>query len=72
MAAGRFRREQPDLAQRLADTIDEVFDDSDAVVLVTKWAEYLDLMDREVAVSEERVPEELQPLLDRVRAQRSG
>lgn len=27
---------------------------------------------REVAVSEDRVPEELQPLLDRVRAQGSG
>jgi UDPglucose 6-dehydrogenase len=43
VAADRFRREQPDLAGRLAETIDEVFDDSDAVVLVTKWPQYLDL-----------------------------
>jgi UDPglucose 6-dehydrogenase len=43
VAADRFRIEQPDLAHRLAGTMDEVFDDSDAVVLVTKWAQYLDL-----------------------------
>ncbi|HEU4346864.1 MAG TPA: nucleotide sugar dehydrogenase, partial [Actinoplanes sp.] len=43
VAADRFRREQPDLAGRLAGTLDEIFDDSDAVVLVTKWPQYLDL-----------------------------
>jgi UDPglucose 6-dehydrogenase len=43
VAAERFRRERPDLAPLLCDTVDEVFDDSDAVVLVTKWSQYLDL-----------------------------
>ncbi|WP_305784213.1 UDP-glucose dehydrogenase family protein [Symbioplanes lichenis] len=43
VAADRFRREQPDLVQYLADDVETVFDDSDAVVLVTEWAEYLDL-----------------------------
>ena len=43
VAGDRFRHEQPDLAGRLAGTIDEVFDDSDAVVLITKWPQYLDL-----------------------------
>jgi UDPglucose 6-dehydrogenase len=43
VAGDRFQIEQPDLAHRLAGTLDEVFDDSDAVVLVTKWAQYLDL-----------------------------
>jgi len=43
VAGERFRREQPDLAGQLADTIDEVFDDADAVILVTKWDHYLDL-----------------------------
>ncbi|GAA2523694.1 UDP-glucose/GDP-mannose dehydrogenase family protein [Winogradskya consettensis] len=43
VAADRFRREQPDLAPYLADDVADVFDDSDAVVLVTEWAQYLDL-----------------------------
>jgi UDPglucose 6-dehydrogenase len=43
VAGDRFRDEQPDLAPLLCDTIDEVFDDSDAVVLVTEWSQYLDL-----------------------------
>jgi UDPglucose 6-dehydrogenase len=43
VAAERFARERPDLASRLCATVDEVFDDSDAVVLVTKWSQYLDL-----------------------------
>jgi UDPglucose 6-dehydrogenase len=43
VAGGRLRREHPDLAGHLAVTIDEVFDDSDAVVLVTNWNQYLDL-----------------------------
>ena len=43
VAADRFRREQPDLEPHLAVTIDDVFDDSDAVVLITKWDQYLDL-----------------------------
>jgi UDPglucose 6-dehydrogenase len=43
VAGDRFRREQPDLAGRLASTVEEVFDDSDAVVLVTEWSQYLDL-----------------------------
>jgi UDPglucose 6-dehydrogenase len=38
-----FRREQPDLEPHLAVTVDDVFDDSDAVVLITKWDQYLDL-----------------------------
>ena len=43
VAAERFARERPDLAGRLCTDVDEVFDDSDAVVLVTKWSHYLDL-----------------------------
>jgi UDPglucose 6-dehydrogenase len=43
VAGERFRREHPDLAGHLATTIDDVFDDSDAVVLVTNWNQYLDL-----------------------------
>ncbi len=43
VAAERFRREQPDLAEHLCDTLDEVFDNSDAVVLCTEWAQYLEL-----------------------------
>jgi UDPglucose 6-dehydrogenase len=43
VAGDRFRREQPDLADRLAGTVEEIFDDSDAVVLVTEWPQYLDL-----------------------------
>ncbi|RSM48359.1 UDP-glucose 6-dehydrogenase [Actinoplanes sp. ATCC 53533] len=43
VAAERFSREQPELAPFLAGSVEEVFDDSDAVVLVTEWSEYLDL-----------------------------
>jgi UDPglucose 6-dehydrogenase len=43
VAADRFRREHPALETHLAVTIDDVFDDSDAVVLITKWDQYLDL-----------------------------
>jgi UDPglucose 6-dehydrogenase len=43
VAGPRFRRDQPNLAHHLCDTIDEVFDDSDAIVLVTQWSQYLDL-----------------------------
>lgn len=43
VAADRFRREQPGLVEYLADEVGDVFDDSDAVVLVTEWAQYLDL-----------------------------
>lgn len=43
IAAERFRVEQPELAPYLSPTIDDVFADCDAVVLVTKWAQYLEL-----------------------------
>lgn len=43
VAAERFRREHPDLAEHLCDTLDEVFDNSDAVVLCTEWSQYLEL-----------------------------
>jgi UDPglucose 6-dehydrogenase len=43
VAAERFARERPDLASRVCSSVDEVFDDSDAVVLVTKWSQYLEL-----------------------------
>jgi UDPglucose 6-dehydrogenase len=43
IAGERFRREQPALAPYLAETVDDLFDDSDAVVLVTEWAQYLEL-----------------------------
>ena len=43
VASDRFRAQHPELAGQLADSIDEVFDDADAVVLVTKWDQYLDL-----------------------------
>ncbi|WP_250035463.1 UDP-glucose dehydrogenase family protein [Paractinoplanes maris] len=43
IAGDRFRREYPEMAPHLSDTLDGVFDDCDAVVLVTKWAQYLEL-----------------------------
>jgi UDPglucose 6-dehydrogenase len=43
VAGERFRREQPDLATGLCETLDELFGDCDAVVLVTEWAQYLEL-----------------------------
>ncbi|AEV83476.1 UDP-glucose 6-dehydrogenase [Actinoplanes sp. SE50] len=43
IAGERFRREQPELAPYLSETLDGVFDDCDAVVLVTEWAQYLEL-----------------------------
>ncbi|WP_433795490.1 UDP-glucose dehydrogenase family protein [Actinoplanes sp. CA-252034] len=43
VATSRFRVEQPELAAYLSDSIDDVFADCDAVVLVTEWAQYLEL-----------------------------
>jgi UDPglucose 6-dehydrogenase len=43
IAGERFRREYPELAPHLTDSIDGLFDDCDAVVLVTKWAQYLEM-----------------------------
>ena len=43
VAADRFQREQPDLAAHLTHRIEDVFDDADAVVVVTDWSQYLDL-----------------------------
>jgi UDPglucose 6-dehydrogenase len=43
VAAERFRREQPELAPYLCESADEIFDGSDAVVLVTEWSHYLEL-----------------------------
>jgi UDPglucose 6-dehydrogenase len=43
VAAERFRREQPELAPYLSETLDGLFDDCDAVVLVTEWAQYLEM-----------------------------
>jgi UDPglucose 6-dehydrogenase len=37
------RRQHPDLAPFLCERLDEVFDGSDAVVLVTEWPQYLQL-----------------------------
>ncbi|MBG0561175.1 UDP-glucose dehydrogenase family protein [Actinoplanes aureus] len=43
VATERFRVEQPELAPYLSETIDDLFADCDAVVLVTEWAQYLEL-----------------------------
>lgn len=43
IAGDRFRAEQPELAPYLSETVDGLFDDCDAVVLVTEWAQYLEL-----------------------------
>ncbi len=43
IAGGRLRKEQPELAPLLCETVDGLFDDCDAVVLVTEWAQYLEL-----------------------------
>jgi UDPglucose 6-dehydrogenase len=43
IAGERFRREYPELAPHLTETIDGLFDDCDAVVLITKWAQYLEM-----------------------------
>ncbi|GGL00595.1 UDP-glucose dehydrogenase family protein [Mangrovihabitans endophyticus] len=73
VAGERFRREQPDLAPRLCDTLDEVFDDSDAVVLVTKWSQYLDLdWEKYVGLMREPVVLDGRHALDRGRLERMG
>jgi len=43
IAGDRFRHEQPELAPHLSETVDGLFDDCDAVVLVTEWAQYLEM-----------------------------
>lgn len=43
VAMTRFREEYPDLEISLADSAGELFDDADAVILVTDWHEYLEL-----------------------------
>ncbi|MEU8311297.1 UDP-glucose/GDP-mannose dehydrogenase family protein [Micromonospora sp. NPDC049033] len=43
VAANRFRREQPTLAEHLADRVEDVFDDADAIVVATEWSHYRDL-----------------------------
>ena len=43
IAGDRFRREYPDLAGDLCETVEEVFDDSDAVALITEWSHYLEM-----------------------------
>jgi UDPglucose 6-dehydrogenase len=43
IAGERFKREYPELAPHLTETIDGLFDDCDAVVLVTKWPQYLEM-----------------------------
>jgi UDPglucose 6-dehydrogenase len=42
-AADRFRREQPELKVELADDPEKLFENADAVVLVTEWKQYLAL-----------------------------
>ncbi|WP_018809910.1 UDP-glucose dehydrogenase family protein [Salinispora arenicola] len=43
IAADRFRREQPTLAEHLTDHVDDVFDDADAIIVATEWSHYRDL-----------------------------
>lgn len=43
IAGERLQREQPELAPYLSESLDALFDDCDAVVLVTEWAQYLEL-----------------------------
>jgi UDPglucose 6-dehydrogenase len=43
IAGDRFRAEQPELAPYLSETLDALFEDADAVMLVTEWAQYLEL-----------------------------
>jgi UDPglucose 6-dehydrogenase len=43
IAGERFKREQPELAPQLSETLDGLFDDCDAVVLVTEWSQYLEM-----------------------------
>jgi UDPglucose 6-dehydrogenase len=43
VALERFRQEYPDLAQFGCETADDVFEDADALVLVTEWQQYLEL-----------------------------
>jgi UDPglucose 6-dehydrogenase len=73
IAADRFRRENPDLAEFLRDSPAEVFDGADAVVLLTEWSHYLDLDWAKLAVVM-RTPLILdgRHALDRVRLHRLG
>jgi UDPglucose 6-dehydrogenase len=43
VAMNRFRVEQPDLANLLADSVEQVLQETDAVVLATEWQEYREL-----------------------------
>ena len=43
IAMERFAKEYPDLAVNCCSSAEEVADDADAVVLVTEWADYLQL-----------------------------
>ena len=43
IAMERFRREFPDLAVNCCSSAEQVADDADAVVLITEWAEYVQL-----------------------------
>ncbi len=43
VAMDRFREEQPDLEIALTDSAEALFEDADAVILVTDWQEYLEL-----------------------------
>jgi UDPglucose 6-dehydrogenase len=73
IAGDRFRREHPDLAEQLCKTVDEVFDDSDAVALITEWSHYLE-MDWEKVAGLMRTPIVLdgRHCLDRDRLTRLG
>ena len=43
IALERFRREFPDLPVNCCSSAEHVADDADAIVLVTQWAEYVQL-----------------------------
>jgi UDPglucose 6-dehydrogenase len=73
VAAERFRRERPDLAEFLCESALDVFDGADAVILVTEWSQYLEL-DWGKAMGLMRNPLILdgRHALDRTRLQRLG
>ncbi|WP_027345955.1 UDP-glucose dehydrogenase family protein [Hamadaea tsunoensis] len=73
VAAERFRREQPDLAEYLCDSAEDVFDGVDAIILVTEWSHYLEL-DWAKLMGMMRTPIVLDGryALDRARLEKSG
>lgn len=73
IAMDRFRQEQPSSEVQLCAAADEVFTDSDAVVLVTEWPEYRELeWEKLAATMRSPVILDGRNVLDRARLAKAG